>query len=83
VEENDGALIVKLAFFEFTTGTPHPLSLPPTLVLPSLSGFFDDLAIDAQVLGDHVLVLVSDLTKTVIYVVSWKTGIVTPVSHLR
>ena len=72
-------ILVQVAFFEFTTGAPHPLWSTHTLLLPPLSETF----IFAKVLGDHNLVLVRNLeVKTVLYLVLWKTGTVTLMSGL-
>jgi hypothetical protein len=77
--------MVHLAFFEFTTGTPHPLSSMHTVLLPPLSPI-PDAVVNAEALGDHILVFVGSAnpgSKTVIYLVSWKSGTVTLVSVLN
>jgi len=80
--DNDGTIVIEVAFFEFTTGAPHPLSSTHTLLLQPLSGF-SDAFLSAEVLGDHVLVLVRTIgTKAILYLVSWKTGTVTLVSGI-
>jgi len=71
------------AFFEFTTGAPRPLSSKYAVSLP-LSKEFDYADEYIEVLGDHILVVLSNFgpLKSVIYLVSWKTGTVTCVSGL-
>jgi hypothetical protein len=71
---------LELAFFEFTTGSPHPLSSMHTVALPPIVGFqFAD--VDTEVVGDHVLISVRLQTgQASFHLVSWKTGIVTLVS---
>jgi hypothetical protein len=81
-QEYNEPILVQVAFFEFTTGTPHPLPLTHTLLLPPLFRF-SEAFVNAKVIGDHILVLVRNLkVKTVLYLVSWKTGTVTLVSGL-
>jgi hypothetical protein len=74
--------VVQLAFFEFSTGAPHPLSIAHTVSLPPLYGIFKlSTSGRAEVLGDHVLISMCDgWCKAIVYLVSWKTGIVTFVS---
>ena len=81
MQGTDYALLVQLAFFEFSTGAPHPLSETHTVSLPPLSEFHDP-SVTAEVLCDHVLISVWDNRdcKGVIYLVLWKTGTMTLVS---
>ena len=81
MQDTDYALLVQLAFFEFSTGAPHPLSETHTVSLPPLSEFHDP-SVTAEVLCDHVLISVWDNRdcKGVIYLVLWKIGTVTLVS---
>jgi len=73
---------VRLTFFEFTTGAPHPLSSTHTVSLPQHSET-PQVVLDAEVLGDHILVVVWVTgSKSLIYLVSWKTGTMTLVSGL-
>jgi len=79
--------LVELAFFEFSTGAPHPLSSTHTVSLPPLSEF-PNASVHAEVLGDHVLISVWNYscdseTVTVVYLVSWKTGTVTLLRRFR
>ena len=75
----------QLAFIEFTTGTPHPLSPTHTVLLPLLlfctAG---DIFIGTKFLGDdgdYILVSAWEPSYTIVfYSVAWKTGIVTFVS---
>jgi len=80
---NDGSSTpVRLTFFEFTTGAPHPLSSTHTLSLPQHSET-PHVVLDAEVVGDHVLVIVwVTRSKSLVYLVSWKTGTMTLVSSL-
>lgn len=80
---NDGSSIpVRLTFFEFTTGAPHPLSSTHTVTLPQHSET-PHVVLGAEVLGDHILVVVwVTRSKYLIYLVSWKTGAMTLVSGL-
>ncbi|KAI9453031.1 hypothetical protein BJY52DRAFT_870025 [Lactarius psammicola] len=67
----------QLAFFQFTTGAPHPLSAKHTKSLPLVdySGF---IRIEVDFLGDHILATaVHQHSRSSFYLVSWKTGTVT------
>jgi len=72
---------MQLAFIEFTTGTPHPLSPTHTVLLP-LPLF--DVFIGTKFLGDdgdYILVSTWEPSFVVLFhLVAWKTGIVTFVS---
>jgi hypothetical protein len=63
-------------FLKFTTGTRHPLSLEPTVSLPT------DRELEVEVLRDYLLVTgkVSESGFFKFSVVSWKTGTRTEVS---
>jgi hypothetical protein len=79
-KEPDFTTPVQLEFFEFSTGAPHPLATTHTVSLPLLSEF-PDARVNAEVLGDHILITVWNRTcKALVFLVSWKTGIVTLVS---
>src|SRR6266851_4595379 len=67
-----------LAFFEFTTGDPHPLSSRHIVGLPPILTAYN-LSIEIEVLGDYLLVS-EDHRPIHLYLVSWKTGILTRVS---
>lgn len=72
---------VKLTFLEFTSGAPHPLSSKPTVGLPS-NAVLDVAYAAVEVLGDYVLTTVmSGRDVCCFYLVSWKSGTVTLVSH--
>ena len=71
-----------LAFFEFTTGAPHPLSTTHTISLPLILPVRKP-SIEIEVLGNHILVSVQYCLNrrcVFLYLVSWKTGVVTHVS---
>ena len=71
---------LELAFSEFTTGAPHPLSSTHVVSLPPIVGF-QFASVDTEVLGDHVLISVRRQTgEASFYLVSWITGTVTFVS---
>src|SRR5260221_5731837 len=71
---------VQLEFFEFSTGAPHPLATTHTVSLPRISNF-PNAHVNAEVLGDHVLITVWNRFCTAfVFLVSWKTGIATLVS---
>lgn len=73
--------LVELTFLEFTTGAPHPLSAKPNVQLPS-NTILDVAYAAADVLGDYVLTTVmSGRDVCCFYLVSWKSGAVTLVSH--
>jgi len=86
VQDADYAVLVQLAFFEFSTGAPHPLSTTHTVSLPPFSlpplSNVHDASINAEILHDHVLIPVwnNSSCKVVVYLVSWKTGTMTLVS---
>jgi hypothetical protein len=71
--------MLQLTFFQFTTGTPHPLSSTHTVLLPRDPGQPFSF-ISQEVLGDHVLVTVGGSNDAALYLVSWKTGAVMLVS---
>ncbi|KAH9041300.1 hypothetical protein EDB85DRAFT_1470175 [Lactarius pseudohatsudake] len=67
----------QLAFFEFTTGAPHPLSAAHTKSLP-LVDYLGVIRVELEFLGDHILATaVHQLSRSSFYLVSWKTGTVT------
>lgn len=71
---------LELAFSEFTTGAPHPLSSTHIVSLPPIAGF-QFANVDTEVLGDHILISVRRQTgEASFYLVSWITGTVTFVS---
>jgi len=75
----------QLAFIEFTTGTPHPLSPTHNVLLPLPLFCTDgDIFIGTKFLGDdgdYILVSAWEPSNAVVfYSVAWKTGIVTFVS---
>ena len=79
-QDADHAVLVQLAFFEFSTGAPHPLSTTYVVSFQPLSEF-REASVHAEVLGEHVLITVSDRSsKADVYLVSWKTGTLTLVS---
>ena len=79
-QETDHAVLVQLAFFEFSTGAPHPLSTTHIASLPPISGSYG-ASVHAEVMGDHVLISIWNYSsEAVLYLVSWKTGTVTLVS---
>ena len=73
----------QLAFVEFTSGTPHPLSPTHTVPLPPFPTH-GDVFIEPKFLGDdgdYILVSArKPIYVIVLYLVEWKTGIVTFVS---
>ena len=74
------AVQLELAFFEFTTGAPHPLSFTHTVLLPQIVSF-QSANVETEVLGDHILISVRRQTgEASFYLVSWKKGTVTLVS---
>ena len=78
-DANETAL-VELAFFEFSTGAPHPLSATHTVSPPPLFEF-PNACPHVEFLGDHVLISVwNNSSKAAVYLVQWKTGAVTFVS---
>jgi hypothetical protein len=78
---NSGA-IVELAFLEFTTGTPHPLSSKHNVRLP-VNTILDVAYAAVDILGDYVVTTVmSGRDVCCLYLVSWKSGAVTLVSIL-
>ena len=83
-QPNEGEIAQRqLAFIEFTTGTPHPLSQTHTVSLPPFSAH-NDVFIEPRFLGDDGdYILVSARSPNyvlVLYLVAWKTGVVTFVS---
>ncbi|KAH8986140.1 hypothetical protein EDB92DRAFT_1949417 [Lactarius akahatsu] len=67
----------QLAFFEFTTGAPHPLSAAHTKSLP-LVDYLGVIRVEVEFLGDHILATaVHQHGRSSFYLVSWKTGTVT------
>ncbi|KAH9070666.1 hypothetical protein EDB83DRAFT_2517813 [Lactarius deliciosus] len=67
----------QLAFFEFTTGAPHPLSAAHTKSLP-LVDYLGVIRVEVEFLGDHILATaVHHHGRSSFYLVSWKTGTVT------
>jgi hypothetical protein len=71
---------VQLEFFEFSTGAPHPLATTCTVPFPPLFEF-RDVHVNAEVLGDHILITVWNCScRALVFLVSWKTGLVTLVS---
>ena len=85
-EQQDGETAqTQLAFIEFTTGTPHPLSPIHNVLLP-LPQFCTarDIFIGTKFLGDdgdYILVSAWERSYAIVfYSVAWKTGIVTFVS---
>jgi len=82
LEQQEGEPVQhQLAFLEFTTGTPHPLSPTHTVLLPLLPTVFDDVFVGDNLLGDdgeYILVSAWKSSDVVVfYSVAWKTGIVT------
>lgn len=72
--------LVKLTFLDFSTGAPHPLSIKPTVRLPS-NTVVDVAYAEAEILGDYVLTTVmSGRDVCCFYLVSWTSGVVTLVS---
>ena len=82
MQDPDSANPLQLAFFEFSTGAPHPLSTTHTVSLPPLPEFHR-ASVNVEVLGDHVLIPIWNYSNctTVILLVSWKTGTITLVSN--
>jgi len=83
-EQQEGESVqMQLAFIEFTTGTPHPLSPTHTVLLPLFSTG-DGVFTATKFLGDdgdYILVSAWKPSYVVVfYLVAWKTGIVTFVS---
>ncbi|KAH9059097.1 hypothetical protein EDB87DRAFT_1624629 [Lactarius vividus] len=67
----------QLAFFEFTTGAPHPLSAAHTKSLP-LVDYVGIIRVEVEFLGDHILATAAHQHgRSSFYLVSWKTGTVT------
>jgi len=67
----------ELAFFEFTTGAPHPLSAAHIIHLP-LVDYPGSVRVEVEVLGDHILATaLHQHSRSSFYLVSWKTGTVT------
>ncbi|KAH9984431.1 hypothetical protein BJV77DRAFT_184479 [Russula vinacea] len=76
------AVQLELAFFEFTTGAPHPLSFTHTVLLPQIVSF-QFANVETEVLGDHILISVRRQTgEASFYLVSWKKGTVTLLRNL-
>ena len=83
-EQQEGEVVQKqLAFIEFTTGAPHPLSPTHTVPLPPFTAA-DDVFIGKTFLGDdgdYILVSAWNSSHVLVfYLVAWKIGIVTFVS---
>ena len=83
-EQQEGEAVQKqLAFIEFTTGAPHPLSPTHTVLLPPFPAY-TDVFVGTNFLGDDGdYILVSAWKPGFVlafYSVAWKTGIVTFVS---
>lgn len=81
-EKGRSSMLVQhqLAFFEFTTGAPHPLSAAHTIYLPLVDSL-GSIRVEVEVLGDHILATaVHQHGRSAFYLVSWKTGTVTFVS---
>ena len=77
----NGGFLPQLAFFEFTTGAPHPLSATHTVDIP----FVDDwsVRVEVEVIGDHILAKAGHRHGSCsFHLISWKTGTVTFVSDL-
>ena len=67
----------RLAFFEFTTGAPHPLSTTHTVHIPLVDDF-GLVRVEVKVIGDHILAKAGHrLGHCSFYLISWKTGTVT------
>ena len=73
---------IQLAFFEFSTGAPHPLSTTHTVSLPPLPESHR-ASVNVEILGDHVLIPIWNYgnCSTVVLLVSWKTGTITLVGN--
>jgi len=78
----------QLAFIEFTTGTPHPLSPIHIVPLPPCTAT-DDVFIGTKFLGDDGDYILASAWKSSyrdvidLYLVAWKTGTVTFVGYRR
>jgi hypothetical protein len=78
--EDEQAVLVKLTFFEFTTGSFHPLSSIHTVSFPPLYGY-GYISVGVEVLGDYILVFLwGPGCGYSFYLVSWKAGTVTLVN---
>lgn len=74
---SNGLARQQLAFFEFTTSAPHPLSAAHTINIP-LVDYLGSIRVEVEVLGDYVLATaVHKHSRSSFYLVSWKTGTVT------
>ncbi|KAF8268716.1 hypothetical protein EI94DRAFT_1800131 [Lactarius quietus] len=73
----NGHVLPQLAFFEFTTGAPHPLSAVHTVDIPLLD-CLGSVRVEVEVIGDHILAkAVHQHDRCSFYLVSWKIGTVT------
>jgi hypothetical protein len=73
----NGLVLPQLAFFEFTTGAPHPLSATHTMNVP-LVDYLGSVRVEVEVIGDHILAkAVHRHGRASFYLISWKTGTVT------
>ena len=75
-------VLPELAFFEFTTGAPHPLSAAHTISIP-LVDYIGSVRVEVEIIGDHILATaVHQDGRSSFYLVSWKTGTATFVGAL-
>ncbi|KAI0261880.1 hypothetical protein BC834DRAFT_421422 [Gloeopeniophorella convolvens] len=84
-----GESMVHLRLLDFLTGEAHPLAASPVLPVLTQDIFDTGLQVQAEVLGDKILIQVNqdwdthDITFCQWYLVEWKTGRVVQVNSAR
>ena len=80
-ETFNGLVLPQLAFFDFTTGAPHPLSTTHTVNVPWVD-YLGSVRVEVEVIGDQILANVEHRHgRSSFYLISWKTGTVTFVGN--
>ena len=76
-----GLVLPQLAFFEFTTGAPHPLSTTHTVNIPWVD-YLGSVRVEVDVIDDQILAKVEHRHgRSSFYLISWKSGAVTFVGN--